>query len=551
MEEVRPIQDMWEVPYLCQFVKLFHASLNLEPFTPEELEQALQSPKESALCSELITKLLLKKSALRRELAIGEGYSFDRWHELLSKQISGWIKVVQKYQKGQSYQKFSAAHRIILRCFQDLGESPFKLDKMPSPVKLPETPPPTDLQEMQLDPCRRATRSRTNTLKNKRPRYTDYYLEHSSDPEKDEQIKSLADLQEWQRVLVVYALAVHKLETDDELLHELNYVPLSSKRVDPMGTDRRGNRYYFFDNLDCRIYSSDPQDRFRLLAKTLEQVDELTLRLEAAGDTHLADTIKEMRGKLEVNEQERSKRLLAQIRKTHTAPGRRRLLTDYEYEDSDFSPQEDDVPRKRGPGRPRKIPLPERKPKIMPTTSGDDLVLSGTIKKISASEEILHSFRGDWQLVDKQPKDFKFLKSDGAEISGLYLGFWQYYAKPVEETLHLEFRPEGELIGTGENLFGIFTITGQWSGDPEDTVSVTLRRSYVKFEITDESSCSEADQDSFDAVKPPYQLDFEERVYSEHMHMPVKSFRELKSQLRQQDKREMQRQPFYKSEYLA
>ena len=542
---------MWEVPYICQFVKLFHASLNLEPFTPEELEQALQSPKESALCSELITKLLLKKSALRRELAIGEGYSFDRWHELLSKQIRGWIKVMQKYQKGQPYQKFTAAQRIILRCFQQLGDNPFKLEKLPSPIKQPESPPPTDPQDLQLDPLRRATRSRTNTLKNKRPRYTDYYLEHSSDPEKDEQIKSLADLAEWQRVLVVYALAMHKLETDDELLHELNYVPLSSKRVDPLGVDKRGNRYYFFDNLDCRIYCQDSEERFKLLARTLEQVDELVLRLEAAVETDLETKIKAMRSKLEVNEQERSRRLLAQIRKTHTAPGRKRMPTDYEYEDSDFSPQEDDVPRKRGPGRPRKVPLPERKPKIMPNTSGDDLVLTGTIRKISASEEVLHSFKGEWQLVDKQPKDFKFLKSEGAEVSGLYVGFWQYYSKPVEESLWLDLQPGGVVMGTGENLFGIFTVTGQWQGDPEDSVAVTLRRSYVKYEISDDSSCSEAEQDAFDAVKPPYQLDFEERVYSEHMHMPVKGFRELKAQLRQQDKREMQRQPFFKSEYLV
>ena len=546
----RPIQDMWEVPYICQFVKLFHASLNLEPFTPEELEQALQGPKESALCSELITKLLLKKSGLRRELAIGEGYSFDRWHELLSKQISSWTKVFQRLQKGQPYQKFSAAQRIILRCFQQLGENPFKLEKMPSPVKQPETPPQTDPQELQLDPCRRATRSRTNTLKNKRPRYTDYYLEHSSDPEKDEQIKSLADLQEWQRVIVVYSLAVHKLETDDELLHELNYVPLSAKRVDPLGVDKAGNRYYFFDNLDCRIYCHSTEDRFYLLARTLEQVDEVVLRLEGTGDTELAAALRGMRSKLEINEQERSKRLLAQIRKTHTAPGRKRVPTDYEFEDSDFSPMEDDVPRKRGPGRPRKVPLPERKPKVMPSTSGDELQLTGTIKKISASEEVLHSFKGTWQLSDKQPKDFKFLKSDGLEVGGLYQGFWQYYSKPVEETLFLDFVEDHTVVGTGENMFGIFTIAGEWSGDLSDTTNVMLKRSYVKYEVTDDSSCSEAEQDSFDAVKPPYQLDFEERVYLEHTHMPVKSFRELKAQLRQQDKREMQRQAFFKSEYL-
>lgn len=72
------INDMWQIPFICQFVKVFRASLNIEPFTPEELERGILNPNNSPLISELITKLLLKKSSARRELPLGEGYSFDR-----------------------------------------------------------------------------------------------------------------------------------------------------------------------------------------------------------------------------------------------------------------------------------------------------------------------------------------------------------------------------------------------------------------------------------------------------------------------------------------
>lgn len=75
---LRLIQDMWQAPYICQFVKIFHGSLNLDLITPEELEQALLAPHLSPLCGELVTKLLLKKSSARRELPHGEGYAFEK-----------------------------------------------------------------------------------------------------------------------------------------------------------------------------------------------------------------------------------------------------------------------------------------------------------------------------------------------------------------------------------------------------------------------------------------------------------------------------------------
>jgi len=68
--------------------------------------------------------------------------------------------------------------------------------------------------------------------------------------------------------------------------------------------------------------------------------------------------------------------MVANMRRECAAPVRQRSVYD-ELDDSDFSPVDDFLPRKRGPGRPRKIPLPERKPKIMPETSGDQMVMEG------------------------------------------------------------------------------------------------------------------------------------------------------------------------------
>lgn len=69
-----------------------------------------------------------------------------------------------------------------------------------------------------------------------------------------------------------------------------------------------------------------------------------------------------MHEEFDENETKRIKKVLAQIRRYHSVTER---ATNMGHEDdSDFSPvDEPDLPKKRGPGRPRKIPLPERLPK--------------------------------------------------------------------------------------------------------------------------------------------------------------------------------------------
>jgi len=62
------------------------------------------------------------------------------------------------------------------------------------------------------------------------------------------------------------------------------------------------------------------------------------------------------------------KKIIANIKRECTI---RQRLTYYEYDDSDFSPVDDFLPRKRGPGRPKKDFLPERKQKLIPEISGD------------------------------------------------------------------------------------------------------------------------------------------------------------------------------------
>ena len=73
----------------------------------------------------------------------------------------------------------------------------------------------------------------------------------------------------------------------------------------------------------------------------------------------------------------------------------------------------------------------------------------------------------------------------------------------------------------------------------------------MKFDLGEDSSCSEKEQEMYDCVKPPYQLEIEEKLHLEHMRMPLKTLSELRKSLQGQDKRELRRMPFFKSEYLG
>ncbi|CAG9327059.1 unnamed protein product [Blepharisma stoltei] len=552
---LRLIQDMWQVPYICQFVKIFHGSLNMDLITPEELEQALLSPHQSSLCAELITKLLLKKSTTRRELPHGEGYAFDKWHDMLCKQITIWHRIYQKWEKLQSFDKFNATNRLAVKLFQELGGNPFLLPKLSSkkneePQQL--LPPPTSATTRV-----RETRSQTNSLpRARKPRYADEFFENSSDfEEEEERYKHLGEISEQQRVVVIYYLCVLKLDTEEELLHELNYVPIEQQRVQPIGKDNSGAAYFYFNNTDCRIYKQQ-NEKFSLIAKTIDQVKELILRLQANGAYEFSRLLTSMMDDFTRNEQERTRKMLANIKKVHSTPGRKKY-TENEYDDSDFSPVEDDMPRKRGPGRPRKIPLPERKPKVMPETSGNDLKLEGVIKYVSTANETVHSFSGFWQVKDKTPQEFRYLKTQPGGPSGLYSGYWRFYDKNIEENLDLKFDNKS-VKGCGENVFGMFQVYGEWKKSDEKEIlgettlgQLKLERNYLKFEPSDESSCSEAELEVLDAVKPPHRLEFEEKVHLEHMRMPLKSVQELKKSLKAQEKRELRRVPFFKSDYLS
>jgi hypothetical protein len=193
----------------------------------------------------------------------------------------------------------------------------------------------------------------------------------------------------------------------------------------------------------------------------------------------------------------------------------------------------------------------------MPETSGNQIVLEGKLKRITTHSEILYTFSGYWNLPGKPSQDFKFLHSDSGSPGGVYTGFWQYYSKAVEETLDVKLE-NNSVSGCGENMFGLFQVEGSWQPVEEEEIlgekvigNIVIRRTYCKMQLTDESSCSEAEQEIFDAVKPPYRLDFEEKVHLEHMRMPLKTIQELKRTLKAQEKRELRRVAFYKSEYLS
>ena len=548
--ELITLQDMWQIPYICQFIKIFRGSLNMDLVTPEELEQAVLAPIQSPLCSELMSKLLLKKSGARRDLPPGEGYPFIKWTDMLNKQIASWQRTNMKFQKEQNNEKISTAYKLVLKMFVELGGNPFfQVNAVP---KVEETPQPKPVSSRL-----RETRSQTNSLPKNKKKYTDEFLEQSSDiDEEEEKFLNLGEIPVCKRVIVIHYLCLLKLETEEEILHELNYVPIEQQRVVPIGKDNQGSQYYFFNNIDCRIYKS-AQGRFSLVAKTIEGVKDLIEFLQSINNYEIARVLNSMMDDFVKNEQERNRKINNAIRKINNIAIKKKV-NEFDFEDSDFSPvEDDDLPKKRGPGRPRKNPLPETKPKIMPETNGNDLIFSGKLKRIVTVGEVFYNFTGKWELGEKVSQNFSFLKKQDGE-SGVYKGSWQYYTNPIEESIFLEFLPDGEILGSGENLFGVFAINGEWeqleseeiSGEKE-VARINYVRNYMKYDLGEESSGSENENEIYDSIKPPYQLEFEEKLQMEHMRMPLKSLSEMKKALQSQDKRELRRIAFYKSEYLS
>ena len=518
--------------------------------TPEELEQSLLVPIQSPLCSEIMSKILMKKSSARRELPPGEGYPFTKWTDLLNKQIASWQKIYLKYQKDQNLDRYTTANRLIISMLSELNGNPFL--PPPSLQKIEETPQPKPTTSRL-----RETRSQTNSLPRARKlKYTEEFLEQSSDYEEDEyKFLNLGEISVANRVIVLYYLCLLKLETEEEMLHELNYVPIEQQRVMPIGKDHTGAIYYYFNNIDCRIYKTF-DGKFSLAAKTIEQVRELITTFQNNQIYELSRQLNVMMDDFVKNEQERARKINNSLRKIHSLPGKPKL-NEFDYEDSEFSPiEDDDIPRKRGPGRPRKNPLPERKPKIMPETTGNDLILSGKLKKITATGDIFYNFTGKWELDETNSQNFSFLKKNEGE-SGIYVGSWQFYSKPIDETFKIEIK-KNEVFGSGENIFGIFQITGEWDPcDGEENYGekeigkMILKRNYMKFDLGEDSSCSEKEQEIYDCIKPSYQLELEEKLHLEHMRMPLKTLSELRKSLQGQDKRELRRIPYFKSEYLV
>jgi hypothetical protein len=98
-----------------------------------------------------------------------------------------------------------------------------------------------------LTPGRRTTRTNTNSLpRSRKLRYKDDFVENSSEFEDEEKFHTLAEIQEQARVKIIYHLCLYKLETEDELRHEIQYVPLVQLKNEPMGHDSQGNSYYHF-----------------------------------------------------------------------------------------------------------------------------------------------------------------------------------------------------------------------------------------------------------------------------------------------------------------
>jgi len=78
-----------------------------------------------------------------------------------------------------------------------------------------------------VTPGRRTTRLNTNSLpRGRKLRYNDDFIENSSEFEDEEKFHSLGDISADARVKVIFHLCLYKLESEDELRHEIQYVSI-------------------------------------------------------------------------------------------------------------------------------------------------------------------------------------------------------------------------------------------------------------------------------------------------------------------------------------
>ncbi|KAL1462105.1 hypothetical protein MTO96_027307, partial [Rhipicephalus appendiculatus] len=110
----------WEVPQLCQFLRLSQEPLQLPDVTIAEVERSLLMPKKSSLLSLLMTCLLVAPQQ-RPKTLLQHPMPYRVWNERLRCRLQNWYRTYLGSQRN--FLKVFEAHGLEEQFFSVMGET--------------------------------------------------------------------------------------------------------------------------------------------------------------------------------------------------------------------------------------------------------------------------------------------------------------------------------------------------------------------------------------------------------------------------------------------
>ncbi|KDO23617.1 hypothetical protein SPRG_11064 [Saprolegnia parasitica CBS 223.65] len=286
-DELATLRSMWQLPAACHILWLLQRPLNLKIYgTLREYEAALLNPETSVVLEEVFTKLLLAKKE-RDRLAQGAGLTYDWWNKRLKEHYAG------RYQKLASLKRRANATSGSDESVDDEDDNDDdENNSNTGDESADETPKPScRLKDLSDDEWALLDRLGASLA-----------LLGDKNPLETHDFKALDPRT---RCLVLLDLCESTVSHPSNLEY-IREMEDDDLRVQPIGTDRVGNRYFYYAQFyhERRVYrlSPDADASWELWAKGLDSVtalhDALLLATKrgrhVAGETELIDHMEAM-----------------------------------------------------------------------------------------------------------------------------------------------------------------------------------------------------------------------------------------------------------------
>lgn len=221
----------------------------MKPLLPEHIEQIIQFSPSSSLsdssvaasfqAAELLTKLLISRNSAEEKKMVaflrkGEGFSWSELEELLTQRMRVWHTELQRVDEGQE-----AEDQVI-----EMESAASSKAARGSKKRQRGSSPSQDLS------------SSSSSSSTSAPHYTgfDFSVFNGENPLSS---LSYSELSPYQRLLLLKALCDYHLSVSPDFQSTVRDVLPRDCRIDPLGVDYTGHRYFYFGFPDYRIYRED------------------------------------------------------------------------------------------------------------------------------------------------------------------------------------------------------------------------------------------------------------------------------------------------------